>query len=51
MKTSNENLSAWGTLLLAVLVVIMTVVFSHPVADVPSSDMTTCVLCDGVRLF
>jgi len=51
MNTSNENNSAWGALLLAVLVVIMTIVFSRPVANVPSSDMSTCVLCDGVRLF
>jgi len=51
MKTSNENASAWGALLLAILVMIMTAVFSHPVAGVSSSDMTTCLLCDGVRLF
>jgi hypothetical protein len=52
MRTSNENDSAWGAVLLAVLVIVMTVVFSHPAADVTTSpDMTKCLLCDGVRLF
>jgi hypothetical protein len=51
MRTSNENDSAWGAVLLAVLVIVMTVVFSHSAADVTSPDMAKCLLCDGVRLF
>ena len=51
MRSSKESDAAWGALLLAVLVIIAAIMFSRPVADAPSSDMTTCRLCDGVPLF